>query len=269
LAAVRATDRKEEGGELRFPAFFFVYSDSTALGLLDWLIMPELFCALLFALGAAKDRVTELTQRLETRYRAAKTLEATFLERYSENGEIVRVESGEAYFRKPGKMRWEYQEPEKSLFLVDGKSAWFYVPADHTVTRMPAKQSTDLRTPLALLAGGMKVSRICARVEATDAIKPQREGQTVLHCSLHGDGQKAPEVGVDQGGTEEIFFEVEDASGELQRIIARQPGGLEVEFHFEKWLMDPPLPEALFHFEVPAGVAIVNGELPDKRPAGN
>jgi len=66
-------------------------------------------------------------------------------------------------------MRWEYERPEKDLFLVDGKTAWFYVPADHTVTRVPAKQSEDLRTPLALLAGEMKISRICARVELAEA----------------------------------------------------------------------------------------------------
>jgi outer membrane lipoprotein carrier protein len=69
-------------------------------------------------------------------------------------------------------MRWEYERPEKDLFLVDGKTAWFYVPADHTVTRVPAKQSEDVRTPLVLLAGQMKVSRICARVELADAEKP-------------------------------------------------------------------------------------------------
>src|SRR5438046_2397806 len=110
-----------------------------------------------------------LVIKLEARYRSARTLRATFIERYTENGRVVRTEAGIAYFRRPGKMRWEYQSPEKNLFLVDGKSAWFYVPADHTVTRVPAKQSTDWRTPLALLAGEMKLSRICARVDfATD-----------------------------------------------------------------------------------------------------
>src|SRR5260370_19901578 len=77
----------------------------------------------------------QLTTRFEERYREAKTLQATFLERYTENGREVRSEAGTAYFRRPGKMRWEYERPDKDLFLVDGKTAWFYVPADHTVTR--------------------------------------------------------------------------------------------------------------------------------------
>src|SRR5882762_11927866 len=50
---------------------------------------------------------------LEDRYRKAETLQATFLERYSENGTQVRVEAGKAYFLRPGKMRWEYEKPER------------------------------------------------------------------------------------------------------------------------------------------------------------
>src|SRR6266849_168600 len=123
---------------------------------------------------------------LEARYRAAHTLQATFLERYSENGRLVRVEAGRAYFRKPGKMRWEYESPEKNLFLVDGKTAWFYVPADHTVTRVPAKQSTDWRTPLALLAGQMKVSRVCASIGIALNEKPITPEHAVLYCELRG-----------------------------------------------------------------------------------
>src|SRR5437773_3956137 len=89
----------------------------------------------LFFIVATAPDVKIIVNRLETRYRSARTLQATFLERYIENGRIVRIEAGIAYFRRPGKMRWEYEAPEKNLFLVDGKSAWFYVPADHTVTR--------------------------------------------------------------------------------------------------------------------------------------
>src|SRR6202048_2004602 len=133
-----------------------------------------------------KQDATPLVRRFESRYRAAHTLQATFLERYSENGRIVRVEAGTAFFRRSGRMRWEYEAPEKNLFLVDGKSAWFYVPADHTVTRVPAKESTDWRTPLALLAGEMKVSRVCARVELATDQPPEKPGDAVFSCILRG-----------------------------------------------------------------------------------
>src|ERR1700732_3474035 len=138
------------------------------------------------ARAAEKSADTEPIRRMEHRYRAAKTLQATFMERYTENDRTVRVESGVAYFRRPGKMRWEYAAPENNLFLIDGKMAWFYVPADHTVTRVPAKQSTDRQTPLALLAGETKVSRVCARVELATDQPPEKPGDAVFSCILRG-----------------------------------------------------------------------------------
>ncbi len=222
------------------------------------------FVCLLFPFSGSGE-AGQLASRMEARYRTAKTLQATFLERYAENGRVLRTEAGTAYFRRPGKMRWEYERPEKDLFLVDGKSAWFYVPTDHTVTRVPAKQSGDLRTPLALLAGQMKISRICWRVELAENEKPLREGDAVLRCQVRGQKQDASahekEDVVGSGGADAVLFEVARDNGELARLIVRQAGGVEVEFRFENWRFDPAIPDAMFRFEPPAGVAIVNGEL--------
>ncbi len=227
---------------------------------------------LLFSFSPLSNTVAQsVVTKLEVRYRSARTLQATFLERYTENGRVLRTEAGIAYFRRPGKMRWEYQSPEKNLFLVDGKSAWFYVPADHTVTRVPAKQSTDWRTPLALLAGEMKVSRVCARVEPAIDEKPESAGHIVLFCKVRGVGseggkQDSRDLSRQSGAASEaVFFEIVEDSGELVRVLVREPGGVAVEFHFTNWRLDPPVDESLFHFRAPSGVAIVNGEL----PAGN
>ena len=228
-----------------------------------------LLLLLAVSLPVSIDSANQIVRHMEERYRPAKTLTATFLERYVENGAVLRSEAGTAYFRRPGKMRWEYERPEKDLFLVDGKTAWFYVPSDHTVTRAPAKQSEDLRTPLALLAGQMKVSRICARVELAEKEKPLRENDAVLRCRVRGEAKdrkkgtaagNESETGLVANDTDAIFFEVHRQSGDLTRLIVRQGGGIEVEFRFENWRFDPPISEAMFHFELPAGVAIVNAE---------
>ena len=206
-------------------------------------------------------------------------LQATFLERYTENDRTVRVESGVAYFRRPGKMRWEYAAPENNLFLIDGKMAWFYVPADHTVTRVPAKQSTDWRTPLALLAGETKVSRVCARVELAPDQPPEKPGDAVFSCTLRGSVDSKTRSANKNANTGEaskltshapqnsdqedtVLLEIAPESGELVRIVVRNKGGVGIEFHFANWVDNPPIAEALFHFEPPKGVAIVNAELP-------
>src|SRR5271154_7591265 len=99
--------------------------------------------ALIVAPLAYAASVQSTVRALEARYRHARTLKAIFFERYSDGNGGVSAESGTVYFSRPGRMRWEYESPEKKLFLVDGKMVWFFVPADRTATRTPIKQSSD------------------------------------------------------------------------------------------------------------------------------
>jgi outer membrane lipoprotein carrier protein len=193
---------------------------------------------------------------LEDRYRKAATLRATFLERYSENGKEMRLEAGKAYFLRPGRMRWEYEKPEKNLFLVDGKYVWFYAPDDHTATRMPAKKSDDWRTPIAFLTTGMKLSRICSEVGPTQEAKPSTAGNEVYRCVLRGSESEK------DSAAQKVFFEI-SPQGELARIVVPQEAGVQIEFEFKDWEWNPTLAKNLFQFEPPPGTVIVNGLLPE------
>jgi chaperone LolA len=128
----------------------------------------------------APDDVQRFIQLVESRYHSARTLRAVFLERYTEGRTTVRLESGTAYFSRPGRMRWEYEEPENKLFLTDGKTVWFYVPADHTVSLAPMKESSDLRTPLSLITGRSTLSRFCKRIDLLK--QPVDGGPVTLRC---------------------------------------------------------------------------------------
>ena len=235
--------------------------------------LPTLVFLLLAFPGRADAKAS--VARLEARYRAPKTLQASFLERYTENGRLVRVEAGTVYFRRPGKMRWDYQAPERNLFLVDGKTAWFYVPADHTATRVPAKESADWRTPLALLVGDMKISRVCEHVLPAIDERPENPEHAMLYCALRGAASKSPKGASGDSpsqkplNSESVFFEIDTNSGDLVRVLVRDPGGVGIEFSFTDWRMDPQVPDSLFRFDVPKGVAIVNGELPGGQAGAN
>src|SRR6204780_5387661 len=102
---------------------------------------------------------------LEARYQHARTLRASFFERYTDGNGGASSESGTVYFSRPGRMRWEYESPEQKLFIVDGTNVWFYVPADHTASRAKMKESSDWRTPLALLTGKADLSKLCRSIQ--------------------------------------------------------------------------------------------------------
>ncbi|HXR33348.1 MAG TPA: outer membrane lipoprotein carrier protein LolA [Verrucomicrobiae bacterium] len=214
-----------------------------------------------------------LLAQFEARYREARSLSATFLEEYSENGKVTRKEAGKSYFLHPGKMRWDYEAPEKNTFLADGKFVWFITPEDHTATRMPAKKSEDWRTPLAFLTDGIKLSRICAAVEWAADVSPRQAGYKVYRCELRGakDADSNPKgIGKEGGaakaqaakGAGSVLFELSPV-GELSRILIDERAGIQVEFMFKDWQWNPVLPKALFQFVAQPGMVIVNGLLPD------
>jgi outer membrane lipoprotein carrier protein len=207
-------------------------------------------------LGAYLTEAAQALHGVEARYSKAATLQANFLERYSENGTQVRVEAGKAYFLRPGKMRWEYEKPEKSLFLVDGKYVWFYAPDDHTATRMPAKKSDDWRTPIAFLTTGMKLARICSEVSPAKDVKASRPGNEVYRCVLRGAEDEKT------GTAQKVLFEV-SPQNELARIVIPQEAGMQIEFEFKDWEWNPALAKTLFQFDPPPGTVIVNGLLPE------
>jgi len=250
-----------------FPkAISWIFGIILALSLLGWTSQKtdELFGA------EQRDAVLE---QFEARYRAARSLSATFLQEYSDNGKVTRKEAGKSYFLHPGKMRWDYEAPEKNTFLADGKYVWFITPEDHTATRMAAKKSGDWRTPLAFLTNGIKLSRICAQVERAADVSPREAGYKVYRCELRGaeDTDANREGGGRQRGAAKVhaakgagavLFEL-SPQGELSRILIDERAGIQVEFTFKDWQWNPVLPKTLFQFEAQPGMVIVNGPLPD------
>jgi outer membrane lipoprotein carrier protein len=232
-----------------------------------------LFAACVLPLASGRpakdpDSAKAIAQLLEEHYRHAQTLRAVFLERYSAGPRDARVESGTVYFRRPGRMRWEYEAPEKKLFVADGKTVWFYVPADRTVTKAPIKESSDWRTPLALLTGRANLSRLCSRIDLA-VQKTAPAGHSILRCLPQGEKDLRPPAGAasSQDSTElpgagdftEVLLEVNSSDGQLASVRIRQAGGIEIEYRFGDWREGLPLPEEMFQFRPPPGVAIVDG----------
>ena len=191
--------------------------------------------------------VAKIVHRLEARYRGAKAFRAIFLERRSEGKRSLQVETGTLYLEKPGKMRWDYESPEKKVFLVDGKFAWFYVPADRTVTKAPVREADDEQIPLLLLTGKTKLERVCRRMELAE-VPVQAAGDIALRCL------PAAAAG---GQYREAVLEV-DGEDHLVRLLVVEAGDVETEFQFGHWEENPVLPPALFHFTPPVGTAIVD-----------
>jgi len=224
-------------------------------------MLRECLCAILAAgLAGAAGGVDSIRRAIEDRYHHARTLKASFFERYDDGSRGIAAESGTVYFSRPGRMRWEYESPQEKLFLVDGTNAWFYVPADHTASRAKMKESSDWRTPLALLVGKTDLNQLCRTLEllgpgpaaGTDD-KPLADGDALLRCVPRDNAAGS------EGRFPYLLFET-DAEARLVRVVIREAGNAETEFRFGNWQENLPIPEIKFHFQLPPGVAIVDEE---------
>ena len=78
----------------------------------------------------ALDRILE---GMEQKY-ANSSFSATFLQESTIKAmELTDVASGKVYVRHPGKMRWEYEKPDRQVIITDGYKLWIYRPEDNQV----------------------------------------------------------------------------------------------------------------------------------------
>lgn len=207
------------------------------------LALPLLALAAALAAPPPPVSAEDLARRIERRHRAVADLTARFTQTYR-SGTLGRevVERGTLSVRRPGRMRWEYREPERKTFVADGRSFYFYVPADRQVVVRDAAGAGDL--PALLLSGqGDLLGQFEAALE--EAPEPNRRR---LRLTPRRDDPEVQGVLLDVDGEDRIrAISVLDAQGNRSRFV------------FEGIRENVGLPESDFRFEVPAGVEVVKG----------
>ena len=88
----------------------------------------------------------------------------------------------------------------------------------------------------------------------------------MLYCELRGaskadEGRDADRAADSVEAQDIAYLEVVEESGELVRVLVNDAGGVGIEFRFASWQFNPKVEDSFFRFQVPRGVAIVNGEL--------
>jgi outer membrane lipoprotein carrier protein len=194
------------------------------------------------AAPAGSDPAQDLARRMEERHRATSDLTARFVQTYK-SGLIGReiVERGVVSIKQPGRMRWEYQRPEKKTFVSDGKTFYFYVPADRQV--IIRDQAGDRGVPALLLSGqGNLLQQFEAALETAPA------GRARLRLVPRKPDPEIEKVFVDVDGAARIHaIQVFDAQGNVSR------------FDFEDIRENVGLKDRLFRFDIPNGVEVVSG----------
>jgi outer membrane lipoprotein-sorting protein len=106
-------------------------------------------------------------ESVQARYDAVKDVRASF-EQTSYVASLGKedVSRGRVVVARPGRMRWEYTEPEPSVIVVDRTSVQLYSPSEKKLEIMPLNAGALSPTALGFLLGEARL-RDTFRVERT------------------------------------------------------------------------------------------------------
>ena len=186
--------------------------------------------------------VNKTVEAVERHYNRLSALTMGFEQSMEYAGRKRSSESGTLYLLRPGKMRWEYSDPEGKIAISDGKIFRMYNPNTNQVRQMRLEAMTDLRAPLSFLLGRMRLRRMFRNLR------------------LEQVGEQRVLIGEGRGG-QDIYSRVEFTLGTDDyritgiRIVGRDESINSYRFSDEQ--SNPSLSAAMFEFEAPAGAEVV------------
>jgi outer membrane lipoprotein carrier protein len=194
------------------------------------------------AANAPAPKVGEVVRKLQARYDATKDFTADFTQTVEAATLGQPLQStGLVFFKRPGRMRWEFVAPEKQTIVADGKTLWVYQPESHQVLKAPFRAAFQSATPLSFLLG---VGELARDFDATlVAAKPDAIRLKLVPKHEH-------EIGV-------LVLDVSPKTYDILAAEVTDPLGNVTRLKFSNMKRDVGLDDAKFTFRAPPGTDVV------------
>ena len=215
---------------------------------LRWFLAAALIAATLNpAVRAAESPAAQLAQALQLKYDSIKDFSADFVHTYQ--GGVLRkqvTERGHVLIKKPGRMRWEYQSPEKKLFVSDGVRVYSYLPEDNQVIVSPVPEGDRAGAPVLFLAGKGNLTRDFTPeiVDVPAGFPPQTRAVKLV--------PKVPQPDYDS-----LILVVDQPSLVLRGIVTIDAQGGQSAISFANLKENVGTPDKVFTFSIPRGAEVI------------
>ena len=186
--------------------------------------------------------VEALLNRLEQQY-AGREFQADFHQISTLTAlEVTETASGKAFFSHPGKMRWQYTQPNRHEIITDGKTLWIHRPDEHQVVVGDARSFFDTGAGGAFLSNIETVRKqYTARSESLD-----KDHVALILTPI------APSTDI-----QSIAVKIMESTGYIVQVVTTNPYGDTTTLDF--WnIQFGPIDDALFQFSPPEGMDIID-----------
>ena len=190
--------------------------------------------------------LTAVIGGIQNKYSRMKGLAADFVQVYQQSDGRTLRETGHLLLKRYGKARWEYLEPERKLFISDGRNIYFYVEGERHASRTSLKQSSDPQIPFLFLLGRSDLRSEFTRVELLSDERAVIAGNRVLRLVP----ARAPEE------FKKLLVEVNPVTFEVRRIVIFERSGARMDFLLTNMRENFIAADGDFTFTPPPGVIV-------------
>ena len=209
--------------------------------------MTRILITLLFILSCPYYLQAITLEKVQDRYLAMESFKGFFRQTTIVESEDRRTSaSGIIAYQRPGKMLWQYKEPDPQLIVTDGEILWLYDPLLENVTIQELAVVTD-GTALSFLLGAGKLTEDFTQRRMQKSLLIPKETWEVLEL-VPNQKQSAIDflqlgVNVETGDLKALLFK--DNSGSV-RIIELELLSYNIEFGKD-----------FFTFEISPGMEVI------------
>jgi len=186
---------------------------------------------------------------LQAHYDSVRDFTADFTQTYV--GGVLRkrvTEQGRLRVKKPGRMRWDYTEPEHKVFVSDGSEMYSYIPADRQVYVTPMPAGDEATTAVLFLTGRGNLVRDFDVQYANDVTPGPDE--TALRLD-----PKHPNRDYDW-----LVIVFDRRTWEIRTLVAADSQGGTSTFQFQNVRENVGLSDEPFKFKIPRGVDVIRSK---------
>lgn len=196
--------------------------------------------------------VADIVERMQKVYEGTNDMRARFSQQ-TQGMMAKRQASGEVLLKKPGKMRWDYEKPEKKLFVADGTQLWVYEPEDEQAFKQ-SLSSSQLPAQVSFLFGKGRLS------DEFDITLLDEKGKDAQGLGEPGDHRLKLVPRVATAQYRYLLFVVDPRTFLVKETVVhdQQGGQNRIRFSAIETNLKGGIDDARFRFTPPAGTKIIN-----------
>jgi outer membrane lipoprotein carrier protein len=201
----------------------------------------------------------DVVERIQKRYDGAKDFRAHFTQTLT-NATFGRKSSssGEVLLKKPGRMRWNYAQPEPKMYLADGNTLWLYEPEDKQAFKQDLK-SSQLPAALAFLTGqGKLAAEFDITFWKSPTPGPTKGAAPPAPYGTPRDYVLALAPKAPQAQVKSIVFVVEPTTFDVRETVIVDQQGNVNDLTFSELRFNTAIADTTFRWAPPAGVRLID-----------